>query len=145
MKISYSILAWNLFLFVCFSFSPSLAQMGVREIVQKALEQLIGRIERAGYGVASGEADLLIRRMSDDNDARRLEKALAGLEGVLEAQVSEEATAFAAARKYARRLDDAEWPEFRRKLGGFLVRRGFSYTTVAPVVSEVKAVKSLLR
>lgn len=52
------------------------------------LDALIGRVERAGYGVAMGEADLLIRRMSDDNDARRLEKALQGLEGVLQAQVS---------------------------------------------------------
>ena len=52
------------------------------------LDELIGRVQRAGYGVATGEADLLIRRMSDDNDARRLEKALAALEGVLEAQVN---------------------------------------------------------
>lgn len=52
------------------------------------LDDLIGRIRKAGYDVASGEADLVIRRMSDDNDARRLEKALGGLEGVLEAQVS---------------------------------------------------------
>jgi Cu+-exporting ATPase len=55
---------------------------------QAGLSDLIGRVERAGYGVASGEADLLIRRMSDDNDARRLQKALGSLEGVLEAQVS---------------------------------------------------------
>ncbi len=52
------------------------------------LEQLIGRVQRAGYGVAEGEADLLIRKMSDDNDARRLEKALLALDGVTEAQVS---------------------------------------------------------
>ena len=52
------------------------------------LDELIGRVQRAGYGVATGEADLLIRRMSDDNDARRLEKTLASLEGVLEAQVN---------------------------------------------------------
>ncbi len=52
------------------------------------LPDLIGRVEKAGYGVASGEADLIIRRMSDDNDARRLQKALASLEGVLDAQVS---------------------------------------------------------
>ena len=51
-------------------------------------DDLIGRVERAGYGVATGEADLLVKRMSDDNDARRLEKALKSLEGVLEAQVS---------------------------------------------------------
>src|SRR5512133_2157157 len=52
------------------------------------LDTLIGRVERAGYGVASGEADLVIRRLSDDNDARRLEKALQALQGVLEASVS---------------------------------------------------------
>ena len=59
-------------------FDPSLATLGA----------LIERVERAGYGVASGEADLLIRRLSDDNDTRRLEKTLRGLAGVLEAQVS---------------------------------------------------------
>jgi Cu+-exporting ATPase len=55
---------------------------------QAGLTDLIGRVERAGYGVATGEADLLIRRMSDDNDARRLQKALSSLEGVLDAQVN---------------------------------------------------------
>ena len=48
----------------------------------------IARVERAGYGVATGEADLIIKRLADDNDARRLEKALTSLEGVLEAQVT---------------------------------------------------------
>ncbi len=52
------------------------------------LEDLIGRVQRAGYGVAEGEADLMIKRMSDDNDARRLEKALSALEGVREVKVS---------------------------------------------------------
>ncbi|KAF0108844.1 MAG: Cu2+-exporting ATPase [Anaerolineaceae bacterium] len=52
------------------------------------LPDLIARVERAGYGVATGEADLVIKRLADDNDARRLEKALLKLEGVLEAQVS---------------------------------------------------------
>ena len=59
-------------------FDPSVVVLG----------DLIGRVERAGYGVATGEAVLSIRRMSDDNDARRLEKALSGVEGVLSAQVS---------------------------------------------------------
>ncbi|RPJ50922.1 MAG: copper-translocating P-type ATPase [Chloroflexi bacterium] len=52
------------------------------------LDLLVGRIQHAGYGIATGEADLLIRRMSDDNDARRLEKSLRTLEGVLDVQVS---------------------------------------------------------
>jgi Cu+-exporting ATPase len=52
------------------------------------LPEMISRIERAGYGIATGEASLIVKRMSDDNDARRLEKTLANLEGVTQAQVS---------------------------------------------------------
>lgn len=59
-------------------FDPSLAGLG----------DLLGRIERAGYGIASGDADLLIRRLSDESDAQRLQKALANQEGVLSVQVS---------------------------------------------------------
>ena len=53
-----------------------------------ALADMINRVERAGYGIASGEADLVIKRLADDNDARRLEKALSKLDGVLGAQVT---------------------------------------------------------
>lgn len=60
------------------SFDPDLSTMG----------DLIGRIRRAGYDVAVGEAVLLIQRMSDSSDALRLEKALRQLDGVLDAQVS---------------------------------------------------------
>jgi P-type Cu+ transporter len=52
------------------------------------LTDVIARVNRAGYGVATGEADLIIKRLSDDNDARRLEKALSSLEGVLDAKVT---------------------------------------------------------
>src|SRR5690349_21848640 len=52
------------------------------------LTDMIARVQRAGYGVATGDAELIIKRLSDDTDARRLEKALAKLEGVLEAQVT---------------------------------------------------------
>jgi Cu+-exporting ATPase len=52
------------------------------------LGDMIARVEWAGYGVATGEADLMIKRLADDNDAHRLEKALQKLEGVVEAQVS---------------------------------------------------------
>ena len=49
---------------------------------------IIARIEKAGYGVAVAEAVLPIKRLSDDNDSRRLEKALGKLEGVLSASVA---------------------------------------------------------
>ena len=59
-------------------YDPSATGLGV----------MIGRVERAGYGIATGEADLTIKRLADNNDARRLEKALLKVEGVLEAQVN---------------------------------------------------------
>ena len=52
------------------------------------LTDLLARVQKSGYGVATGQADLVIKRLADDSDARRLEKALLKLEGVLEAQVS---------------------------------------------------------
>ena len=55
---------------------------------QTGLGDFLARIERAGYGIAVGEADFMIQRMSDDNDARRLEKSLIAATGVLDAQVS---------------------------------------------------------
>ena len=48
---------------------------------QADLPALVARVERAGYGVASGTAELIVKRLSDDNDARRLEKKLLGLAG----------------------------------------------------------------
>ncbi len=58
------------------------------EPAKLGIPEMIARVQRAGYGVATGEADLVIKRLSDDNDARRLEKALLKLEGVLEAHVN---------------------------------------------------------
>ena len=49
---------------------------------------LIARVARAGYGVALGEALLPILRLGDEADARRLQKALAALEGVTAAEVN---------------------------------------------------------
>jgi Cu+-exporting ATPase len=49
---------------------------------------IIARIEKSGYGVATGEAVLPIKRLSDANDAQRLEKALNKLQGVLAAAVN---------------------------------------------------------
>ena len=58
------------------------------EPAKLGIPEMIARVQRAGYGVATGEADLIIQRLADDNDARRLEKTLLNLEGVLEAQVN---------------------------------------------------------
>jgi Cu+-exporting ATPase len=55
---------------------------------QASLADMLVRVERAGYGIASGSLDLEVRRLADDSDARRLERSLRGLEGVLDARVT---------------------------------------------------------
>lgn len=55
---------------------------------QADLPAMLARIRRAGYDVASGEADLLIEHLADSNDARRLEAGLQKLDGVLETKVN---------------------------------------------------------
>jgi len=62
-------------------------------------EAIISKIRAVGYDVATGEASLVIRRMSDKSDAQRLERRLQGIPGVLEAGVS-----FAAERAVVRYL-----------------------------------------
>lgn len=49
----------------------------------------------------------------------------------------EEKLAYQAAQKQARKLSQLEWSDFRRKLGNFLARRGFSYDTIVPVTERV--------
>jgi Cu+-exporting ATPase len=55
---------------------------------QLEVGEIVRKIRWAGYDVAEGEADLLIRRLSDSNDARRLQRSLSELPGVLEASVN---------------------------------------------------------
>ncbi|RPH61292.1 MAG: hypothetical protein EHM81_04540 [Chloroflexi bacterium] len=59
------------------------------------------------------------------------------VQDVLDEGVDEDALALEAARKYARKVQGLEWPDFRQKLGGFLGRRGFSYSVIAPVLRQV--------
>ena len=55
------------------------------QLSQKAI---LERIRRAGYDVAWAETEWTIQRLSDDNDARRLEHSLQSLSGVEEARVN---------------------------------------------------------
>ena len=61
------------------------------------------------------------------------------IQQTLEQTVDESSLARDAARKYLRKVQGLDWPDFRNKLGGFLGRRGFSYDVVAPVLRELWA------
>jgi|SRR3990170_6868286 len=51
--------------------------------------------------------------------------------------VPEEELAYRAALRHSGKLRELDRSEFRRKLGGFLTRRGFPYDIIAPVVDRV--------
>jgi regulatory protein len=117
-----------------------------RGISESLVQETVARLQGSGLVNDEAFARAWVENRSEfrprSRSALRMELRLKGLEdeviqAVLEEQVDEEALALQAARKYVRRLAGLEWPEFRQKLGGFLARRGFSYTTLSPVVSEV--------
>lgn len=56
---------------------------------------------------------------------------------ILDSTISDEALALKAAQENARKYKDLEWLDFRKKLSGFLARRGFSYNIISPVVDQV--------
>ena len=51
--------------------------------------------------------------------------------------IDEEQLAYQAALKQMRKLDSEDWQEFRNKLTNFLLRRGFNYGIINPVVHKV--------
>lgn len=52
-------------------------------------------------------------------------------------KVDESALAFETARKRVPRFQGLEWSEFRKKLSEYLARRGFPYSVIAPVVTQI--------
>jgi len=59
------------------------------------------------------------------------------IEEVLEALVDEESLAYQAGLKRAKKLARYDWQDFRKKLGAFLARRGFSYAVISPLLPRL--------
>lgn len=57
----------------------------------------------------------------------------------LDSTTPDEELAFKAAQNQFHKYEEFEWSDFRRKLSGFLARRGFSYTIISLVVDQVWA------
>ncbi len=49
---------------------------------------IMTRVQRAGYGIATGVAKVTLQRLGDDSDARRLESALSSVDGVVQASAN---------------------------------------------------------
>jgi regulatory protein len=117
-----------------------------RGISETLVEETVDRLRQSGLVNDDAFARAWVENRSEfrprSKSALRMELRRKGLDdetihSVVDENVDEQALAFEAARKYAHRLAGLDWLQFRQKLGGFLARRGFSYTTLAPVVSEV--------
>lgn len=59
------------------------------------------------------------------------------IQNIIERTTPEDELAYLAAKKRIRRYEHLDWQDFQRKLGSYLARRGFSYATIKPVVSQI--------
>lgn len=59
------------------------------------------------------------------------------IDDILENSITDSELAYRAATQYAHRLTRDDRETFRRRLSGYLARRGFSYGLVAPIVSSL--------
>jgi regulatory protein len=118
--------------------------LGKRGIPQNLIEITMDRLEKAGLVNDHEFARIWIENRNSfqprSKSLLRLELRRKGLSdevvqlALSEEQVDEEILAIKAARNYARRLAGKDWLEFRKKLMGYLARRGFSYSTLSSVI-----------
>jgi regulatory protein len=59
------------------------------------------------------------------------------IQSVIENTTPENELAYLAARKRIRQYEHLEWQDFQQKLGSYLARRGFSYSTIKPTVEQI--------
>jgi regulatory protein len=109
------------------------------EIPEPVIEETLERLRRDGLANDDQFARAWVENRSTFRPRSRrlmaLELRQKGLdeESVSSAltDVDDEALAYEAAQKRASRFASLEWSEFRKKLSGFLARRGFSYSVIA--------------
>lgn len=118
------------------------------EIPESVVERTLKRLQETGllndqeFAQAWVENRAMFRPRS--RRALALELRRKGLDDnviqqTLEQTADETSLARDAGRKYLRKVQGLDWPDFRAKMGGFLARRGFSYNVVTPVLRELWA------
>ncbi len=115
------------------------------EVPEEVIEDTLERLRKAGL---ANDNEFARAWVENRNTFRpRSKKALAielrqkGLDDeTIQASLSnvdEEALAYETGLKRASRFKGLEQGEFRKKLSEFLIRRGFSYSVVSPVVARI--------
>jgi regulatory protein len=59
------------------------------------------------------------------------------IEQALSQLPDEDTMAYQSAQRYARKLAGLDWDTFRKRLTGYLGRKGFGYETIAPIVHRI--------
>lgn len=115
------------------------------EIPESVIEQTLERLRQDGLANDDQFARAWVENRSTFRPrSRRLmamelrQKGLddEAIESAVET-VDDEASAYVAGQKKSARFKGLEWIDFRKKLSGFLARRGFSYSVIAPVVTRI--------
>ena len=115
------------------------------EIPETVIEQTLERLRQDGLANDSQFASAWVENRSTFRPRSRRMMAMELKQKGLDEEairaaietVDDESAAYEAAQKKVPRFKSLEWNEFRRKLSEFLARRGFSYSTIAPVVTRI--------
>ncbi|MCW5853256.1 MAG: RecX family transcriptional regulator [Anaerolineae bacterium] len=116
-----------------------------KEVAQDVIEHIVERLRKVGLinDEAFAEAWVRSRQATKPRGARALRQELRqkGIDTTLVesavADVDEPSQALEVGRVRAARLADLPAEEFRKKLGDFLLRRGFEYGVVRDVVRQL--------
>lgn len=115
-------------------------------IEPQVIEQVIDRLEENGLLNDKSFAQMWIENRSEfrprSHRLLALELRKKGIdseiiENAMESTLPEDELAYLAAQKRIRRYENLEWQDFQQKLGSYLARRGFSYSTIKPVVNRI--------
>lgn len=115
------------------------------EIPEEVIEQTLERLRKGGLVNDNQFARVWVENRSTFRPRSRraltMELRQKGLDDetaqAAVSNVDENALAYESASKRASRLKGLEWGEFRKKLSEYLARRGFPYSVIAPVVTQI--------
>ncbi len=115
------------------------------EMPEEVIEETIERLRKAGLANDNEFAQAWVENRSTFRPRSRRALAMELRQKGLDDEtvhsaisgVDENALAYEAAQKRLGRLNGLKWNEFRKKLSEFLARRGFPYSVIAPIVTQL--------
>jgi regulatory protein len=115
-----------------------------KDIQDHVIEEVIERLQRGGLVDDQRFAELWIENRSEfrprGNRVLRMELRQKGIPDKIidsvTSNIDEDYLAYQAAMKQARKYRDLEWQEFRKKMYGFLARRGFDYGIISTIIPK---------